>query len=227
MRFLTFLALAAPLVSAIDFTSPSANATVTKGFDYSLTWSTVDTDPTTFSVYLVNFVNWPPSYVQLSTGVETSTGSTKVHIPCDTDSSYGYQFNAINGTNVYVIYAQSPKFSIGGKDCVDPTPKPTNATTCAKETTTVYVTVSSSPLSGTVTPTPSASSCSYGTVPNTIGWSSGYSHPVTLTSVPVAGQPTVTAPPTKPTGASGLKKDVTVTVYNTIYAPASDCGCKA
>jgi Ser-Thr-rich glycosyl-phosphatidyl-inositol-anchored membrane family len=233
MRFLTALALAAPLVSAIQFTAPAVNSTIVKGSDYDLTWSTVDTDPTTFSVYLVNFVNWPPSYVQLKTGIETSTRSTKVHIPCDTASTYGFQFNAINGTNLYVIYAQSPKFSVGGKDCVEP-PKPTNATTCAKETTTVYVTVSSSPLNSTVTPTsaplyPTTSSkCSHGTVPNTIGWSSGYSNPVTLTSVPTPGQPSGTPPPMKTTaGPASPEKDVTMTMYNTIYAPASDCPCKA
>jgi Ser-Thr-rich glycosyl-phosphatidyl-inositol-anchored membrane family len=155
MHFLTLLTFAAPLVSAIQLTAPTANSTIFKGSEYSLTWSSVDTDPTTFSVYLVNFVNFPPTYVQLSTNIKTSTTSTKVHIPCDTDPSYGYQFNAINGTNLYVIYAQSPKFSVGGKACVDSTSKPTNTTasTCAKETITVYVTASSSPSSGYVNST--------------------------------------------------------------------------
>lgn len=32
--------------------------------------------------------------------------------------------NAINGTNTYIIYAQTPKFSTGGADCVDPAPGP-------------------------------------------------------------------------------------------------------
>lgn len=100
MRFLSILALAAPLVAAIEFTAPAANSTLTKGSDYELTWTTVDTDPTSFSVYLVNFVTWPPSYVQVASDLETAHGSASVHVPCDTDNSYGYQFNAINGTNL-------------------------------------------------------------------------------------------------------------------------------
>lgn len=218
MRFLYILTLVAPLVAAIEFTAPSANSTLTKGSDFELTWSTVDTDPISFSVYLVDFVTWPPSYVPLKTGIETGHGSAKVRIPCNTDSSYGYQFNAINGTNVYVIYAQSPKFSVAGKACTDPhEPEPT----CAKETTTVYVTVST-PLSDTVQ---SATSCSYGTVPDTIGWSSDYSHPVTLTSVPTAEEPT--AHPPAPTHAPEKAERVTAIVYNTVTVPGGNCGCKA
>ncbi|KAF3763406.1 hypothetical protein M406DRAFT_262788, partial [Cryphonectria parasitica EP155] len=118
---LALLALsgAAQLASAVQFLNPAENATLTKGSTYDLEWSTVDTDPTTLSVYLVNFVNWPPYYQELDLDVDTSAGEASVRIPCDVDSAYGYQFNAINGTNVYVIYAQTPKFSIGGASCVD------------------------------------------------------------------------------------------------------------
>jgi len=42
--------------------------------------------------FLVNFKNWPPYYKQLTAGeVETSAGSASVRIPCDIDSSWGYQ----------------------------------------------------------------------------------------------------------------------------------------
>lgn len=56
MRSVSILALGASLASAIQFTDPAANATLTKGSNFDLSWTTVDTDPTTFSVYLVNFV---------------------------------------------------------------------------------------------------------------------------------------------------------------------------
>lgn len=62
MRFLSLFAVAAPLVAAIEFTSPAANSTLTKGSTYDLTWTSVDTDPEKFSIYLVNFVDWPPFY---------------------------------------------------------------------------------------------------------------------------------------------------------------------
>ncbi|KAK4231130.1 Ser-Thr-rich glycosyl-phosphatidyl-inositol-anchored membrane family-domain-containing protein [Podospora fimiseda] len=123
MRVLSFLPLtaAAPLVSAIQFQEPFSNSTLSKGQSYSVKWSSVDTDPSTFSLYLVNFVNWPPFYTQIASDVSTGDGSLDVTIPCAVDNSWGYQFNAINGTNVYVIHAQTPKFYVGGY-CVDEKP---------------------------------------------------------------------------------------------------------
>ena len=78
-------------MSAIAFTNPAANSTLIRGGDFNLEWTSVDTDPTTFSVYLVNFVNWPPFYTSLAQGVETSAGETTVRVPCDVDDSYGFQ----------------------------------------------------------------------------------------------------------------------------------------
>lgn len=91
MRFLQVLALGAQLAAAISFSDPAENATLTRGATFDLTWSSVDTDPTAFSVYLVNFVNWPPFYTALDLGLETSAGAASVRIPCDVDDSYGYQ----------------------------------------------------------------------------------------------------------------------------------------
>lgn len=94
VRILALAALAAPLVAAMDFSSPAANSTVTKGKDFTLSWNTVDTDPTKFSIYLVNFVNWPPFYTPLAYNVETAAGQTKVKVPCSVDNSDGYQLYA-------------------------------------------------------------------------------------------------------------------------------------
>ncbi|KAF9871840.1 hypothetical protein CkaCkLH20_10774 [Colletotrichum karsti] len=250
MRFFAAaLALAAPLaVSAIEFTSPSLNSTVTKGSSYELSWNTVDTDPSVFSVYLVNFVNWPPSYTLLAQNIETASGAATVQVPCSEISSGGYQFNAINGTNVYVIYAQTPKFAISGDDCTDPTPIPAEPSTCAPPAT-VTVTVSktlsrNSTAAATgsaaqqITPTPAVvtqvTTVFHGTCPDTIGWSSGYHHPVTLTKPPVApNAPEVTKVPGKGTfnfadDDDDDDEDVT-TVYKTTYLPLSlaptACGC--
>ena len=93
MRFLSVLAIMAPLAAALNYTGPALNSTLTKGSTYDLTWSSVDTDPTTFSIYLVNFVNFPPFYTPLALDVETAAGAYDVRIPCDVDSSYGYQFS--------------------------------------------------------------------------------------------------------------------------------------
>lgn len=91
MQFLSLLALAAPLASAIQFSNPTVNSTLTRGSTFDLQWSSVDTDPENFSVYLVNFVNWPPYYAPVSYGVDATTGETSIKVPCDVDPSYGYQ----------------------------------------------------------------------------------------------------------------------------------------
>ena len=57
--------------------------------------------------------------------------------------------SAINGTNVYVIYAQSEQFSIAGDDCVDPTP---TGSVCTASPTTVTVTVTGAVSLPDVTP---------------------------------------------------------------------------
>ncbi|KAG6354985.1 hypothetical protein INS49_004066 [Diaporthe citri] len=199
MQFLSLLALAAPLASAIQFSNPTVNSTLTRGSTFDLQWSSVDTDPENFSVYLVNFVNWPPYYAPVSYGVDATTGETTVKVPCDVDPTYGYQFNAINGTNVYIIYAQTPKFSIAGAACTDE-PAVTAAPTCAAPTATVTATVTvrgnSTLLVPTATPTAAgaplgnelvAKSKYEGECPEVIGWSGGYDSPVKLTEIPRAG----------------------------------------
>lgn len=163
--------LLASVAQAILITSPALNSTVAKGSTIDLTWTHVDTDPSTFGLLLVNFVTWPPSYVQLAADVPTAADHASVAIPCDTASSYGFQLNAINGTNVYVIYAQSPRFTVAGPDCVDPAPTTTPPASCPTVTVTV---------DGAMADPTEASA----TVPKTIGWHKGYTSPVTIPKVP-------------------------------------------
>lgn len=149
MKFLSFLAaaVAVPLASAIQLTSPVTNSTITKGSDMQVTWTSVDTDPSLFSIYLVNFVTWPPFYTQLASDVDTSLGAYSVHVPCDVSASYGFQVNAINGTNVYVIYAQTATFRIqdASGSCVDPVTTTSACAATATATKTVYVTQTATP----------------------------------------------------------------------------------
>lgn len=211
MRLLSLLF--ASMASAIQILAPSANSTHRAGEPAVVQWSSVDTDPETFSIYLVNFVNWPPSYVPLALDVPTAAHSASVDIPCDTNPSWGYQINAINGTNVYVIYAQSGKFAVSPAldpaGCVDSGAPATTTTTTpitpscrAASPTTVFVTVSKTGLprsdsTTTIIPTSTSSVSSTsspdknhphytkpGIVPKTIGWCSGYESPVTLDHPP-------------------------------------------
>lgn len=141
--------------------------------------------------------------------------------------------NAINGTNVYVIYAQTPKFSITGDSCTDPVAT-TTAATCAAATVTQTVTVrgnssSTTPAAALVyasSPTGSPSSTFEGNCPSTIGWSGNYSHPVTLTSTPHAGRGLATAAPTAGTDAVNTVPALTSTRNwnTTMVVPTTSAG---
>jgi len=113
------VAALAGMAQAINFTTDVSGQTYTKGSVVELDWSTVDTDPSTLSIYLVNFVEWPPLTYSLAEDISTFKGKAWVRIPCDVDSTTGFQFNAINGTNTYVIYAQTDDFALTGT-CVNP-----------------------------------------------------------------------------------------------------------
>lgn len=228
------------LATAIEITSPAANSTYAAGSTVTVEWTSVDTDPTNFSLYLWNFVSWPPSYVPLALNVPTSDLLYSVQIPCDTNPEWGYQISGINGTNVYVIYAQGDKFTVSepvqGTSCVDSTPVPTTSTCPSAAASTVYVTVSPTGPSSRhfhhsshVHPHPSPSTTSTSTsenvkpgiVPKTIGWCSDYSHPVTLDKVPTPtpsaandedASPVVTAASGQVTDAAGPRvKTITST----------------
>ncbi|CAN8105509.1 unnamed protein product [Discula destructiva] len=226
MRVLQVLAMGAQLAAAISFTNPAANETLTRGATFDLSWASVDTDPTSFSVYLVNFVNWPPFYTALDV-VQTSAGEASVRVPCDVDTSYGYQFNAINGTNVYVIYAQTPKFSIAGASCSDP---PSTSTACAAApTVTVYTVRGNSTLTPPSSIPGSGASAAATTAtpslwPATIGWSGNYSNPVTLSENPQAGRGAV-APQTTTTAPTTLTIPTSVPIAATVTgAKATETG---
>ncbi len=92
MRFLlSFLALMAPLTSAILLTSPAGGAHFTKGQKVTVTWTSVFTDPGLISFTLVNFVDFPPLTAILATGIATSAGTVDLFLPCNIGSSSGFQ----------------------------------------------------------------------------------------------------------------------------------------
>ena len=79
------------LVQGIAFTSPTSTDDLTKGSDITATWTYVDTDPEIFSLYIWNFVAWPPYYEGLAYGIDTTAGEVTVRIPCHIDNGEGWQ----------------------------------------------------------------------------------------------------------------------------------------
>lgn len=254
MRFVIPFITLSSLAAAISITEPALNSTYAAGSTITVNWTTVDTDPTTFSLYLWNFVYWPPSYVPLAIDIPTFDLSYPVQIPCDTDPEWGYQISGINGTNVYIIYAQSEKFFVSdaanATDCVDTsiTAPGASATSTCPAASTVYVTVSPTASSSAFhhshhhdhhllhhhsshlpdpssTPAPASSrSVKPGIVPKTIGWCSDYSHPVTLNKVPT---PTAALYETE-TASQASTQDVsfvTATTTMSVVGSAGSDGC--
>ncbi|KAL2828300.1 Ser-Thr-rich glycosyl-phosphatidyl-inositol-anchored membrane family-domain-containing protein [Aspergillus pseudoustus] len=172
------------LAAAIAITEPTANSTFAAGSTITVNWTTVDTDPSAFSLYLWNFVSWPPSYVPLAIDIPTADQSYTVQIPCETNPEWGYQLSAINGTNVYIIYAQGEHFTVSDpvddSHCVD-TVTPPSATTC--DATTVYVTV-----------TPTASSSPSSIPHHHPDHGHGHGHGGGHDSIPASAPSTTTAP---------------------------------
>ncbi|KAH6650516.1 Ser-Thr-rich glycosyl-phosphatidyl-inositol-anchored membrane family-domain-containing protein [Chaetomium tenue] len=229
MRVLSLFAFAAPLVSAIQFQEPFANSTLKKGETYSVKWSSVDTDPTVFSIFLVNFVDWPPFYTQVASDVPTSEGEHQVTVPCDVNSSWGFQFNAINGTNVFVIHAQTPKFSIRDGDCNGAGPiTPPDESSChpvtVTETATTTVTVS--PTCSVLPPSSEESATTVSVVPSvepSAPSASIPSNPEPTEGSEDAAEPTVTSPPVVGGADDGSGEDaITSTVYSTVYRDLSE-----
>ncbi len=81
MRFLSLFALMAPLVSALQLTEPTAGSHLVKGESYRVSWTSVNTDPTSFDLFLVNYVSYPPFADRVASNVQTSAGSIHVTIP--------------------------------------------------------------------------------------------------------------------------------------------------
>lgn len=87
------------------------NAVWTAGQNQTVVWNSVNTDPGTVSVYLVNFSRYPTQSILLKSNVATTSGTLTI------DGSYlsvgtGYQINLVPGTNTEQILAQSNQFSI-------------------------------------------------------------------------------------------------------------------
>jgi len=114
--FMQFFAISlfVSMTSAIHILAPGSNATLIKGETQSISWSAVNTDPSTFSLYLVNFIYWPPTLYQLKRDIPTTDRTVQFMVPCDIQQEDGWQLNAINGTNTYIIYAQSERFLVTG-----------------------------------------------------------------------------------------------------------------
>lgn len=92
--------LAARFAAAIQFTSPGGGESFAQGEEVTVEWTSVDTDPSSFSLYLWNFAVFPPFYELLVFDTSTAAGSTTVTLPCDVVASDQYQLYAFSTCSI-------------------------------------------------------------------------------------------------------------------------------
>lgn len=104
MQFFSTIAALVACASAYTVLTPTANSTITKGTAIDVKWTSVDTDASTFSIYLVNFqtAHWPPTVLSLAQNVNRADGVASVRIPCSVSSDYGWQLNFVCHSHEFI-----------------------------------------------------------------------------------------------------------------------------
>ncbi|KGO74135.1 Cell wall beta-glucan synthesis [Penicillium italicum] len=154
MRFSTILSLL-PLalsVAAINVTEPAKGDDVDVSGSFTVKWSSVNTDPSTVDVVLVNNNVYPPVSEKIASGIDTSKGSYTASGLKGVTNGSGFQINLLStdAQNTGIL-AQSEKFDV------------TEAKSSSATTTGTSSTVSSSSTASTSSDATSTASTSTGT----------------------------------------------------------------
>lgn len=96
--FVATMAVLSPLAQAIRFSYPtsadnarSVDLFFVKGDTVNVTWDTVSTDPKKFSLYLWEFVAYPPAYELVAYNTDTEAKQATFQVPCHIKSSSDWQ----------------------------------------------------------------------------------------------------------------------------------------
>ncbi|KAG9309061.1 hypothetical protein JVU11DRAFT_10943 [Chiua virens] len=107
-KFSAFALVALPLVSALTI-NPLTDAT--SGGTVTITWTASTTDAESFSILMVNPVNFHNTFAIANT-VKTVLGQLVLTLP-SMPSGAGYSLQAIANNDVNTVYSQSTPFSVG------------------------------------------------------------------------------------------------------------------
>ncbi|KAJ5221178.1 uncharacterized protein N7469_010065 [Penicillium citrinum] len=119
MRVTTVSSLIVFAVTAagLTITSPEVGQSVDNSKSVTVKWQAVETDPETFSIYLVNQNVYPPTQELVASDVPKDKGSYTIKAKSmdGVDTGRGYQVNIVSDTN-QAILAQSSQFKVAGHD---------------------------------------------------------------------------------------------------------------
>ncbi|PYH89263.1 hypothetical protein BO71DRAFT_337030 [Aspergillus ellipticus CBS 707.79] len=168
----------AAFVGALEVTSPTKGEDVDLSKSFTVKWSSVSTDPTSFDLYIVNNAVYPSVDQKIASNVDTSKGSYSVSGLSGLTNGGGYQINLLSdSTQNSGILAQSNQFTVEGSSSSS-TFSTTASSTSSSSSTGTSTGTSSATTTSSVSSTHSASS--------TANASSGSSGNSTSTSAPAS-----------------------------------------
>lgn len=129
--------LLAVTAGALKVTEPKKNVEIDPSSSFTVKWDSVNTDPTSFDLYLVNNAVYPPVDKKIATDVDTSDGSYTVDSISGLADGPGYQINLFsNEEHNTGILAQSQQFNVTGSDDSSSSATPTTTSTSTSSTST-------------------------------------------------------------------------------------------
>lgn len=139
-------------VGALQVTSPKKGEDVDLSKSFTVKWDAVDTDPSSFDLYIVNNAVYPSVEQKIASDVDSSKGSYDVSGLSDLTNGKGYQINFLsNSAQNSGILAQSQQFNVEGSS------ESTSTTTASESKTTTSATGTSTATTGTASSTKTSS----------------------------------------------------------------------
>ncbi|CAI7577288.1 hypothetical protein N7533_001347 [Penicillium manginii] len=146
------LAPLAVSVAALSVDEPKKGAEIDSSKSFVVKWSTVESDPSSFDIYLVNNAIYPSVDKKIATGIDTSKGSYTVD-NIDISAGHGYQINLLSDSKLNTgILAQSQQFNVTGDSHSSSS---TTVTSSSSSSTTTGTSTKDTTLSGTLVKTTS------------------------------------------------------------------------
>ncbi|KAL2788047.1 Ser-Thr-rich glycosyl-phosphatidyl-inositol-anchored membrane family-domain-containing protein [Aspergillus keveii] len=160
--------LLAVTAGALKVTEPKKNVEIDPSSSFTVKWDSVNTDPTSFDLYLVNNAVYPPVDKKIATDVDTSDGSYTIDSISGLADGPGYQINLFsNEEHNTGILAQSQQFNVTGSD--DSSSSSSSSATPTSTSTSTSSTSTGTSTTTTSTETDSESSSSTASTSLTTG----------------------------------------------------------
>ncbi|KAJ6015837.1 hypothetical protein N7540_010428 [Penicillium herquei] len=169
--------------SALSITEPQKGDNIAPSSSVTVKWTSVDTDASSFDIYLVNNAVYPPVNKELAKDIETSKDSYTVNIG-GVPNGHGYQINLVSDASMNTgILAQTGQFNVTDSS------ETSSSSTTSSATTSSATTTSSSTGSSTSTSSAS-SSITKGSTGVVVSTSTGVSTTIAITSAVTSGMVT-------------------------------------